>query len=212
MKKTGKNFLIPLFAIGFVSNALGDECAKLDPAPNGPPLIVLDENQEYLKSIFVTQVVGIDFDDQDEINDALIDAEQKAKRTMAAFMKEKLTSDYVNKEVIKKSKTQSAEGSVVVKETLKTQLRDIATNVEKELVGVKSVDSCVDTNDRRRVGVTVVWSAKLAEVASDASVKMTQEAQRQTAAESSGSSSASSGSTSQRSSFSSSRDREKGLY
>lgn len=214
MQKIGKPLF--LFATSCCLAAQGhfataDTCSQLDPKP-GLELVKLDDDNNHLKAIFVSQVVGIDFTDQDEINDSMIDAEMKAKRKLAAFMKEKLSSEYINKEVISKQKIQEGDSKKVVKETVKTQIRDIKSNVEKELVGVKAVDTCVDVGDLKRVGVTIVWSAKLAEVATDASVKMTQEAARQDAAASKPRASKSSGSDAQKSSFSSTRKKEKGLY
>lgn len=171
-------FTLAVFLFPSVVIAAG-ECSQLDP-PRGT-LVQLTDSQD-LKSIFSTFVVGLDFDDQDEINDALIDAEGKAKRALAAFMKEKLSSEYIQKEVINKRKNQSSDGSSnVVKDTLKTQIRTIQSNVEKVLVGVKVVDTCVD-QEGKKAGVTVVFSPKLANLATSASVTMSSEVERQSSA------------------------------
>ena len=176
-----RSILFTLVAILFPGKVIAaGECSQLDP-PRGT-LIQLTDSQD-LKSIFSSFVVGLDFVDQDEINDALIDAEGKAKRALVAFMKEKLSSEYVQKEVINKRKNQSSDGSSnVVKDTLKTQIRTIQSNVEKVMVGVKVVDTCVD-QEGKKAGVTVVFSPKLANLATSASVTMSSEAKRQSSAD-----------------------------
>ena len=182
-----RSIFYTLVVMLFPSMALAaGECSQLDP-PRGT-LIQLTDSQD-LKSIFSTFVVGLDFDDQDEINDALIDAEGKAKRALAAFMKEKLSSEYIQKEVINKKKKQSSDGSSnVVKDSLKTQIRTIQSNVEKVMVGVKVVDTCVD-QEGKKAGVTVVFSPKLANLATSASATMSGEVKRQESAENSSNSS-----------------------
>lgn len=102
--------------------------------------IVMDKDGEWQK-LFGVGSSAVDFDDPDENEDALEEAEMKAKSVITHFMKEELSSDKMINSISKKMKELSASGEdkqtkKINKKSIKTKTTTIRNSANSLLKGI----------------------------------------------------------------------------
>ena len=133
---------------------------------------VLLNKQGELSKIFAAGSVRYDFNDGDEVSDALKEASMLAKSNIAKFMKEEITSsESVEKITAKRkelTKNTKREDVDVVRKTVKTQTLSIQNSAQALLTGVIKVCESNDAKSKE-VQVVLALSPKTAAAASKVS-------------------------------------------
>lgn len=102
--------------------------------------IVMDSDGEWIK-LFGSGTAAVDFDDEDERQDALDEAEMKAKASIAHFLKEKISDENSINSISKKMKDLQKTGKDsshvnISKKTVKIKAQKISNNASSLLKGV----------------------------------------------------------------------------
>ena len=132
--------------------------------------VVLDQNGEMSK-LFASGVAFYDFDDGDEVSEALSEASLVAKANLAKFLREEITSDENIEKISSKKKELTKNGTQtnisVVKKSVKTQTMSIKNHANALLTGVIKV---CESNDaaKKEIQVVLAVSPKTAAAASKA--------------------------------------------
>lgn len=132
--------------------------------------VVLDQNGE-MKKLFASGGAFYDFNDGDEVNEALSEASLVAKSNLAKFLKEEISSDENIEKISSKKKELTKNGNQeninVVKKSVKTQTMTIKNHANALLTGVIKV---CESNDaaKKEIQVVLAVSPKTAAAASKA--------------------------------------------
>ncbi len=118
--------------------------------------VVLDQNGE-MEKIFASGVANYDFNEGEEINEALSEANMVAKANLAKFLKEGIKSDESIDKITSKKKDLTKNGNnidiSVVKKSVKTQTTSIKNQANALLTGVIKV---CESNDASMKEIQVV--------------------------------------------------------
>lgn len=121
--------------------------------------IVMDKDGNW-ERIFAKGTASVDFDDEDEYEDALMEAEAKAKANIAHFLKEEVSSDKFINSLSKKIKESSSDGqkqSVKInKKKLKVTGTAIRNSASSLLKGVLVLCNSIDSKNKKAVVVVGV--------------------------------------------------------
>ena len=121
--------------------------------------IVMDKDGTWLK-IFAKGSAAIDFADEDEKEDALMEAEMKAKAQIAKFLKEDISSDEYLNNMSKKLKELNSDGknqtTKISKKTLKVKSMAISNQAESLLKGVLILCESVDPKAKKAIVIVGV--------------------------------------------------------
>ena len=132
--------------------------------------IVLDKNGE-LSKIFASGTTKYDFNDGDEISEALSEANMLAKSNIAKFLKEGITSKEITDKFSSKKKELSKDGNAeninTIKKTVKTQTTALSNNANALLTGVIKVCESHDAIEKK-IQVVLAVSPKTAAAATKA--------------------------------------------
>ncbi len=114
--------------------------------------IVMDEQGNWQK-LFAKGIASVDFADEDEYQDAIEEAEIKAKAQLAHFLKEQITSDKFLDTVSKKLKEIQGNGETqtkkINKKTLKIRSQRIHNSAHSLLKGIVILCESVDPKQKR---------------------------------------------------------------
>ena len=145
------------FFVFFSSAAFSQSCESY-PFQDRSNTIEFDGNGKF--KLLTTAAVPIDFDDPSEVSSAKREAALKAKRAIAEYINQNLSSeDSINTE-INKSKTheKASNGSVVSnvqRNEVKQQLSAISSKADAVLKGVMTIGSCYTKGHEVRVTVGI---------------------------------------------------------
>lgn len=116
--------------------------------------VVMDKNGKW-KKLFAKGTASVDFSDEDEYEDALMEAEEEAKANMVHFLKEEVYSDRFINDISKKLKENSSSSknqtTQVNKKTLKVTAKSIHNNAHSLLKGIVTLCESIDKNKKRAV-------------------------------------------------------------
>ncbi len=132
--------------------------------------VVLDQDGE-MNKIFASGSVHYDFDDGEEVDEALSEASLVAKANLAKFLKEGIASDESVEKISSKKKELTKDGNQtntsVIKKSVKTQVMSIKNHANALLTGVIKV---CESNDaaKKEIQVVLAVSPKTAAAASKA--------------------------------------------
>jgi hypothetical protein len=139
--------------------------------------VVLDNNGE-MNRIFASGTARYDFNDGDEISEALKEASLIAKGNLAMYMKEKISSDESIEKISSKRKELVKNGadsnSSVVKKTVKTQTMSIKSHADALMTGLIKVCESNDANIKE-IQVVLAVSPKTSAAATKAVNMMNKE-------------------------------------
>jgi len=126
--------------------------------------VVLDKNGEF-KQVFASGVAFYQFDDNEEVADALKEAALKAKANISKYIKEEITSDESIEKISSKKKELSKNGSQIAasasKKTVKTQTMSIKSHSQTLLTGVIKVCES-NSAENKEIQVVLAMSPKTA--------------------------------------------------
>jgi hypothetical protein len=146
LKTFGITTMISILTAGYI---FGAGCADY---PFSPGDISATETPTGVK-ILATAAVAVDFDDQDEILDALMEAELEAKTLISKFFTESVTSEQsVETSAMKKIKF-SGKTKTAEKEKIKKTLKRISSKSQALLRGVVKLASCYEPGQKVLVSV-----------------------------------------------------------
>ena len=121
--------------------------------------IVMDKQGNWQK-LFAKGTASVDFADEDEYEDAIMEAEMKAKANIAHFLKENITSDRFLDTVSKKLKEMHSNGQTqtkkIDKKTLKTKAQRIHNSASSLLKGVITLCESVNANKKQAIVIVGV--------------------------------------------------------
>ena len=151
---------ISVFGALFIlfSGAAFSQSCESYPFQDRSNTIEFNENGKF--KLLATSAVPVDFDDPSEVSSARREAELKAKRAIAEYINQNLSSeDSINTE-INKSKTheKASNGSVVSnvqRNEVKQQLIGISSEANAVLKGVMTIGSCYTKGHEVRVTVGI---------------------------------------------------------
>lgn len=156
--KINKKITIPLIVIfmGLYTNVAYSQSCETYPYQPQSDEIVFEENGKF-KLIFTASVL-LDFDDPSEVMSARREANLRARRGIAEFINQNLSSQDKIDEEIKTSRTNSKTEkgvpiSKVERDSVKTKLTGLSSKSDAVLKGVIAIGSCVTKG--REVRVTV---------------------------------------------------------
>lgn len=144
--------------------------------PDGVSLAMADDGSY---QIFARGTGTYDFDDEDDRQEALQEAQQKAKANLSKFLSERISSDEGLDSLSKKAKTLTKSGDVttsaVAKETVKTTGLSIRNSSQAILTGAITLESkrIPGKGDSGTYQVTVGISSKTIAAAEQIANKMT---------------------------------------
>ena len=138
--------------------------------------IVMDKNGEWLK-LFGEGVASVDFNDEDERQDSLDEAEMNAKAAIAHFMKEGITDENTFNNISKKMKdlkkiSKNSTKMSINKKSIKIKIQKITNNASSLLKGVLPL--CRSVKDGKAI-VVVGVSPKTQRAADSARKSMYQD-------------------------------------
>jgi len=150
------------FFILFSSAAYSQNCNSYPFQPSSNT-IEFDGNGKF--KLLATSSVALDFDDPSEAMSARREAELKAKRSIAEYINQNLSSeDKIDTEILKsKTHEKAANGSIVSKaqrDEVKTQLTSISSKADALLIGVMTIGSCYTKGKEVRVTVGIKSETK----------------------------------------------------
>lgn len=159
-KKTLRYLSVAVLASSFSSTVLSQSCDSYPYQPS-ENVIEFDGNGKF--KILSTGAASVDFDDPSEVMSGRREAELLAKRTIAEYINQKLTSeDNISSEISKsKTNTKAVDGSTistVQRDEVKKQLSSISTRADAVLKGVISIGSCYSKG--REIRVTVGFKSE----------------------------------------------------
>ncbi|HIE35044.1 MAG TPA: hypothetical protein EYP79_02455 [Campylobacterales bacterium] len=121
--------------------------------------IVMDYNGNW-KKIFAKGTASVDFADEDEYEDALMEAEEEAKANIAHFLKERIYSDRfidnISKTLKEMESNRKAQATKVNKKILKTRAKSIHNSANSLLKGVVVLCESIDSKNKRAVVIVGV--------------------------------------------------------
>jgi len=132
--------------------------------------VVLDQNGE-MRKMFASGVAYYDFNDGEEVNEALSEATMVAKANLAKFLQEKISSDESIEKISSKKRDLTKNGTQtnisVTKKSVKTQTMSINNHAKALLTGVIKV---CETNNAptKEIQVVLAVSPKTTAAASKA--------------------------------------------
>jgi hypothetical protein len=125
----------------------------------GGAAIVMDKNKNW-KKIIAKGTASVDFADEDEYEDALMEAEEKAKANIAYFLNEEIGSDRFINDMSKKLKELNGDGrnqtKKVNKKTLKVTAQNIHDHANALLKGIITICESIDSKNKRAVVIVGV--------------------------------------------------------
>ena len=156
-KKNYFYFFTGLLFFVSASNAYSQDC---DSYPYQPHSNVIEFDGAQKFKILSTAAVPVDFDDPTEVSSARREAELLAKRSIAEYINQKLTSEDKVITEINKSKThkKATDGSVIStnqRDEIKKQLISISTRADAVLKGAITIGSCYTKGHEVRVTVGI---------------------------------------------------------
>jgi hypothetical protein len=114
--------------------------------------IVMDKNGNWQK-IFAKGTASVDFADEDEYEDALMEAEEKAKANIAHFLKEEITDEKFLNKVSKKLKEINSDGKnqtvKINKKTLTVHAQQIHNSASSLLKGILVLCESIDSKQKK---------------------------------------------------------------
>ncbi len=132
--------------------------------------VVLDQNGE-LSKIFASGTARYDFNDGDEVSEALSEANMLAKSNLAKFLKEDIASKENIDKISSKKKTLLTDGNMTdtmtIKSTTKTQTMTLSNSANALLAGVIKVCESHDAT-KKKIQVVLAVSPKTAAAATKA--------------------------------------------
>jgi len=157
ISKTHLSILILTSALLISNNSFAQNC---DNYPYQPMENTIEFDGDGNFKLISTASVTINFDDSSELKSARREAELIAKRFIAEYITQNLsTEDKINSEISKsKSNAKATDGSTVSsvqRDEIKKQLTTITSKSETVLKGVVSIGSCYTKGEEVRVTVGV---------------------------------------------------------
>ena len=132
--------------------------------------IVMDQNGAW-KKLFAKGTASVDFDDADEREDALEEAEMKAKAVLTHFMKEDLSSvkfvENISKKAKELQKNGNNESKSITKKSIKLKSVKISNNAHSILKGVLTF--CESINPGTNLVTVIVGVSPKTQRAADSS-------------------------------------------
>ena len=146
LKSFGITAIISILTAGYI---FGAGCEDY---PFSPGDISATETSKGVK-ILATAAVAVDFDDQDEVLDALMEAEMEANAIISEFFTKSVNSEKsVETSAMKKIKL-SGKTKTAEKEKIKKTLKKISSKSQALLRGVVKLASCYDPGQKVLVSV-----------------------------------------------------------
>jgi len=135
---------------------------------------IIMDNDGTWKKIFSKGTASVDFSDEEEREDALEEAQMKAKASMVHFLKEKLSSEKSLEEISKKLKDlqkidKNTQKVSISKKSIKTKINKIQNSASSLLKGIVVLCESIEDN---RAEVVVAVSPKTQRAADTARKSM----------------------------------------